>query len=422
MNAKHMTESNQVIVGEMEFERIRIKIIGVGGAGNNAVDRLKLDNLSNVCLAGVNTDGQVLRESPIEEKVMIGGRLTRGLGAGGEMDLGRQAAEEDREKLKSIVDGVDLVFILAGLGGGTGSGSTPVLAEVAVEAGALAIGFVTLPFTIEGARRHKQAEESLVALREVCHAVVTLPNDILLQQVEENATVLEAFALADEWINRGVRSICAMLFETGLINVDFAALQKSFENRGGKTLFGLGHGSGGDYVGKAVNDLMMCPLLQTPEYSRRADSLIVNIIGGPDLTINKVNEIVTIVAEKFGSKENTLIGATIDEGMHESASICVIGTTDIDGRKRYARPGAAHSDFRRSAKVGKPRMNPDSRWEAVHTSKLKGRKMKKSSQEEFDFMSVDVQRGYFDKTERNLYDGEDLDVPTYLRRGVRIKL
>ena len=184
-------------------ESIRLKIIGLGGAGNNAVDRLKLDNLTRVNLAVVNTDSQVLSISPLEEQLLIGRATTRGLGAGGEAEIGRQAAEADRAQLAQLAGGADLIFLLAGLGGGTGSGATPVLAEVAAEAGAVVIAFVTLPFTFEGQRRHRQADESLSRLREICHAVIPLPNDVLLQQMDEDASVLDAFALADQWISRG---------------------------------------------------------------------------------------------------------------------------------------------------------------------------------------------------------------------------
>lgn len=414
-------EAMEPIAERIQDGRINVKVIGLGGAGNNTVDRLKLENLDNICLAVVNTDSQVLAASPNQEKVMVGRTLTRGLGAGGEMGVGRQAAEEDRHQLERMVRGVDLIFLMAGLGGGTGSGCTPVLAEVAEDAGALVIAFVTLPFTLEGARRHRQAEDSLAELRKVCHAVVTLPNDILLQQVEENATVLEAFALADEWVTKGVRSICSMLQQTGLINVDFSTLRRAFEAGGGKTLFGLGSAKGDNYVAKAIESLMLCPLLHTPDYSRRADSLIVNIAGGPDLTMSKVNEIVGVVSEKFGSKENTLIGAAIDGSMAESVSICVVGTTDVNKVHHFAKTGAAHSGLMAVPSPRAASAEATEYFPPVHKSKL-GSRRKDQTQKEFGFMSWEEQRGYFDQSERNLFEGEDLDVPTFLRRGIKIRL
>ena len=310
----------------LDDKHLRIKIIGVGGAGNNAVDRLKLDNLGQVGLAVVNTDTKTLSVSPIQEKLMIGRGLTRGMSAGGEADIGRQAAEADRAMIDKMVDGVDLVFLLAGLGGGTGSGATPIVAEAAATAGAVVVAFVTQPFTREGQRRHKQAEDALVLLRQHCHAVITLPNDVLLQQVDESSTVMEAFAVADEWMSRGVRAIWSMLFQHGLINVDFATLRSAFRFRGGKTLFGLGQAQGEDCVQAALADLDLCPLLHLPEYkyTRKADSLIVNITGGPGLSLSQVNHIMDTVCEKFGSKENTVLGAVIDDDMHGAIRITVI--------------------------------------------------------------------------------------------------
>jgi cell division protein FtsZ len=213
---------------------VAMKVIGIGGAGANSVDRLKMENLERLALTVINTDHQALSSSPVQEKILIGASVTRGLGAGADPELGREAAETDREKLQAAVANCDLVFLVAGMGGGTGSGAAPVLAELASEAGALVIAFVTMPFAFEGGRRLRQAEEGLQALRKVCDAVIPLPNDVLLQEAAENETVLDSFARADEWIGRGVKSIWAMLHRTGLINLDFATLRQAFVARGGK--------------------------------------------------------------------------------------------------------------------------------------------------------------------------------------------
>ena len=419
MASDNLENSPEILDNGNDGESLRIKIIGVGGAGNNAVDRLKLDDLQQVHLAVVNTDSQVLASSPLQDKILIGDAVTRGLSAGGEPDIGRRAAEADLERLEQLVGGVDLVFLLAGLGGGTGSGSTPVLAEAAMKAGALVLAFVTLPFTLEGARRHQQAQDAMTDLRRTCHAVIPLPNDILLQQMDKNASVLDAYALADEWISRGVRAICSMLFDTGLINVDFATLKKSFDNRGGKTLFGLGYGCGEDFENKAVEELLLCPLLHTPEFSRKADSLIVNITGGPDLSMNKVNEIMTLITEKFGSRDNTVMGAVIDENMQGSLSICVIGTTDVNGDK--ARPFGLFTGSR-PVESTVADDTTSAVLESSHTAKGGGKEPPRHSQDVFAFSPEEVQRGYFEKSEQSLYNGEDLDVPTYLRRGIKIKI
>lgn len=413
-----------MIQSSWEDNHTRIKIIGVGGAGTNAVDRLKLDNLDCVNLAVMNTDGQSIGMSPISERILLGRGVTRGLSTGGEADVGRKAAEEDRDLLRKSVEGVDLLFILAGLGGGTGSGAAPVLAEIAAETGALVIAFVTMPFSREGGRRNKQAEDALVALRKNCHAVISLPNDVLLQQIDENATLMEAFGIADEWINQGVRSIWSMIFQTGMINVDFATLKRAFNERGGKTLFGTGYAKGDDYVARALQELEICPLLHLPEnkYIKRPDSLIVNITGGPDLTMSKVNEVMEYVSEKFGNREDLVMGATIDGGMNQSLRITVIGTTALNSKGFGSVPSATSASNRQLEEKSKLSVDRSEELSGRFTDKTPKKGKSKVPQEEFDFDVEALNRGVFEKTAENLYEGEDLDVPTYLRRGIRIQL
>lgn len=418
--------------GLLTDRNIAIKLVGVGGAGSNAVDRLKMENLDRLQLAVINTDYQALASSPVQDKVLIGMSTTRGLGAGGDPELGRVAAETDREKIATVVKDCDLVFLITGMGGGTGSGASPVVAEIAAETGALVIAFVTMPFSFEGGRRLKQAEEGLRALRQACDAVIPLPNDILLQEAADNETVLDSFARADEWIGRGVKSIWAMLFKTGLINLDFATLRQAFQQRGGKTLFGLGEGSGENAVAEALASLKMCPLLHTPEFSRKADRLLVNIMGGADLTLPKVNELMSAITEQFGRESHIIMGAVIDEAMPGRVEVCVLGTSDMGGRalpprrpavKVGAKPAmparpespTAHAPANLTAAEREaPAVSvTTSTDQAVHTAKV--------AQEEFGFGEVES-RGHFEKTDRNLYDGQDLDVPTYLRKGIKISL
>ena len=416
---------------------IAIKLVGVGGAGSNAVDRLKMENLERLQLAVINTDYQALASSPVQDKVLIGMGVTRGLGAGGDPELGREAAEADREKISAVVKDCDLVFLVTGMGGGTGSGASPVVAEIAAETGALVIAFVTMPFSFEGGRRLKQAEEGLRAMRGVCDAVIPLPNDVLLQEAADSETVLDSFARADEWIGRGVKSIWSMLFKTGLINLDFATLRQAFQQRGGKTLFGLGEGRGENATADAVASLKLCPLLHTPEFSRKADRLLVNILGGADLTLPKVNEIMTVIAEQFGRDSHIIMGAVIDEDMAGRVEVCVIGTSDMGGRGMPVRRTVAHG-----ARAKSPLAGNGARAEAVSPStasnalkstmavaepahagsnEAKIVHVQKPAQDEFGFGEVES-RGHFEKTDRNLFDGQDLDVPTYLRRGIKISL
>ncbi|WP_269523737.1 cell division protein FtsZ [Coraliomargarita parva] len=423
------TQTDSLFSQETGTTDLKIKIVGIGGAGTNAVDGLKLDDLGDVRLAAINTDAQALANSPIAEKLVIGRSVTRGLGAGGELEIGKQAAESDREAISRLVSGMDLIILVTGLGGGTGSAAAPVVAEVAARTDALVLAFVTLPFSFEGARRKRIAEESLGELRKMVHGVIPLPNDVLLQEGEEDTTVLNAFAVTDQWIGRGVNSICAMLLKTGLINQDFSSLRSVFQSRGGKTIFGTGMGSGENFVNAALEDLYLCPLLHMGDRPSRLDRILVNVIGGTDLGIAKINEIISQVSKRFGSREDIVFGAVIDEGRSQSVEICILGKAEMEsagaaeeseepelmaGMGQAEAPEALNLATEIASEDEPPR---------VHKSKLrKQRKQPDLNQDEFTFIDMEAQRGYFEKTDRNLYKDEDLDVPTYLRKGIKIKL
>jgi cell division protein FtsZ len=420
---------NELPLEALTDRNVGIKLIGVGGGGSNAVDRLKMENLDRLQLAVINTDFKALGTSPVQDKILIGTSLTRGLSAGGDPELGRKAAEADADKITEIVKGTDLIFLVAGLGGGTGSGATPVVAEIAAESGATVIAFVTLPFTFEGGRRRKQAEEALAELRRVCDAVIPLANDMLLQESTEQTSVLDSFARADEWIGRGVKSIWGMLSRTGLINVDFTALRQVFQHRGGKTLFGLGVGSGENPAQGALDDLKQCPLLHTPEYARKADRLLVNISGGADLSLTKVNELMSALTEEFGREAHVVMGAAIDEALQGRVEICLIGTTDLGSRNFVRRPAPA-APVRKSDRAAAPTatsLAAESNLNvktAVTSPPAKPAAVNKGGvlQEEFGFGNAapSENRGAFDKSDRNLFEGQDLDVPTYLRKGIKV--
>jgi cell division protein FtsZ len=305
-----------------------------------------------------------------------------------------------------------------------------VVAEVAAEAGAVVIAFVTLPFSFEGGRRRKQAEEALAELRRVCDAVIPLSNDMLLQEGSEQTSVLDSFARADEWIGRGVKSIWGMLSRTGLINVDFTALRQVFQQRGGKTLFGLGVGEGENPAQAALDDLKQCPLLHTPEYARKADRLLVNITGGADLSLTKVNELMTAITEEFGREAHVVMGAAIDEGLQGKVEICVIGTTDLGSRnfvRRAPAPAARKPAERASGGTtttseSNTNVKTTVTTDAGHTTKpAPAVDPDKPKQGEFGFQGEPAEnRGSFDKSDRNLFEGQDLDVPTYLRKGIKV--
>ncbi len=417
--------------GSMESQApLRIKVIGVGGGGSNAIDKLKLNALSDVHFAVVNTDIQALSQSLVAEKVQIGRNITFGMGAGGDVETGRKAAEAEKQALEKLVHGCDLIFLVSALGGGTGSGATPYLASLAAASDAMVISFVMMPFTFEAGRKEK-AEAALEGMRKQCDAVLPLSNDLLLQLGgETEATFLDAFSQADEWVSRGIQSICSMLLKTGLINQDFSSLKRIFAEKGGRTLFGIGKATGEHAVEEALEDLFLCPLLQGPEFARRAENLLVHITGGADLTMSKVNQVMSNLTDKFGSRENLVLGAMIDDSLQATLEICVIGTTPLTN-KQYRKPPAAAVSQNRSG-IGNPGRGgtafpddeealPVQEGQPVHESKLETRKNQKPwDQNEFEFLAEEEQRGYFDKTERNCFEGEDLDVPTYLRKGIKI--
>ncbi len=402
----------------------RIKVIGVGGAGNNTVDRIRLEMevMNGLELCCVNTDMRTLADSPVGDQHLLGRNLTRGLGCGGDPQLGRNAARSDSESITRMVEGYELIFLVSSLGGGTGAGASPIIAQIARKCGCLIIAFVNMPFTFEGERRFKQANQSLKELREVCDAVIPLPNDVLLQEEAAQESVLHAFSKADEWITRGVRSIWAMLSKPGLINLDFSSLREVFNVHGGKTLFGVGSASGPDFMRDALNDLMHCPLLHVPDFSKMADNLLVNIVGGTDLSMAQVEQVMAYITEQFGSRASTTLGAVIDEGKQQSIEICVIGTTDLGGLRplRTNRPASSVPAKDRTGLV------LDSASSGLNTS-AGGRNPDRldpstSVQQDLGIEVSDGNRGYFEETGPNELGGQDLDVPTYLRRGIRVVL
>lgn len=411
---------------------LKLRLIGVGGGGSNAVDRLRAENLSGLTISVVNTDQRALQACEVEDKLLIGTGLTRGLGAGGDPELGRDAAEADRARIAALVKETDVVFLVSALGGGTGSGASPLVAELAAEAGALVIAFVTIPFSFEGGRRLKQAEESLRTLRPWCDAVIPLPNDLLLQEAAEQETMLASFARADAWIGRGVRAVWGILAHTGIINLDFSALRQTFRSRGGKTLFGFGEGQGDAAVAGAMESLRLCPLLQTPELSRKADRLLVNLTGGTDLTLPRVNEVMTAIADQFGRDCHISMGTVVDPAMTGRLQITVIGSCEVGGRALPPRrPATGRTSKVESAPAATP-MRPTAESPAAAEPEKPKAKSKAGAfgkatepaaapvdQNEFGFGEVES-RGHFEKTDRNLFDGQDLDVPTYLRKGIKV--
>ena len=300
-----------------------IKVIGVGGGGNNAVNRMITASLQGVDFVTVNTDSQALQLSRAGNKVQIGLKITKGLGAGANPEIGAKAAEESREELAKVLKGADLVFVTAGMGGGTGTGGAPIVAEVAKEMGALTVGVVTRPFTFEGRKRAMQAEKGIEELKSKVDTLITIPNDRLLQVANKDTTMHEAFSIADDVLRQGVQGISDLIAVPGLINLDFADV-KTIMTNAGSALMGIGEATGKNRAVDAASKAISSPLLETS--IEGAKSVLLNITGGINLTLFEVNEAAGIIAEAVDPDANIIFGAVIDETLKEAIRVTVIAT------------------------------------------------------------------------------------------------
>ena len=301
-----------------------IKVIGVGGGGGNAVTRMIEAKVEGVEFLVANTDLQVLARSLSPIKLQIGAKLTKGLGAGANPDIGRQAAIDDTEKIIEVLEGADMVFITAGLGGGTGTGAAPIIASLATELGALTVAVVTKPFAFEGRRRMLQADRGLAELRECVDTVITIPNERLLHTVERNTSLQDSFRVADDVLRQAVQGISDLITVPGLINLDFADVKTIMQGMG-IALMGTGAAHGDNRAVEATQRAIASPLLEEASIEG-AKGILVNITGGPDLTLHEVNEASTIIREAADDEANIIFGAVIDERMTNHMKITVIAT------------------------------------------------------------------------------------------------
>ncbi len=300
-----------------------IKVIGVGGGGNNAVNRMIQAGLKGVHFIAVNTDAQALNLSLAEHKIQIGAKLTKGLGAGADPEIGQKAAEESREELTQALRGADMVFVTAGMGGGTGTGGAPVVAQVAKEIGALTVGVVTRPFTFEGRKRANQAEKGIQELKAKVDTLITIPNDRLLQVVDKSTSINEAFRIADDVLRQGVQGISDLIAVPGLINLDFADV-KTIMTETGSALMGIGSARGENRAAEAARIAISSPLLETS--IEGAKGVLLNITGGPDLGLFEVNEAAEIISQAADPEANIIFGAVIDEELEDEVRVTVIAT------------------------------------------------------------------------------------------------
>jgi cell division protein FtsZ len=308
----------------MPSSAAKIKVIGVGGGGGNAVNRMIASEVSGVEFWCVNTDSQALVLSNAPKRLQVGQKLTRGLGAGGNPAIGQKAAEESRDEVANALNHADLVFITAGMGGGTGTGAAPIVAEVAKEMGALTVGIVTRPFTFEGRRRTSQAEEGIAALQSRVDTLIVIPNDKLLSVISEQMPVQEAFRVADDILRQGVQGISDIITIPGLVNVDFADVRAIMADAG-SALMGIGVGSGKSRAREAAMQAISSPLLEASSIEG-ARGVVFNITGGTDMTLHEVNAAAETIYEVVDPNANIIFGAVIDERLQGEIKITVIAT------------------------------------------------------------------------------------------------
>ena len=301
----------------------RIKVVGVGGGGSNAVNRMIEEGIQGVEFIAINTDAQALLLSKALIRVRLGDKLTRGLGAGGDPEIGLKAAEESADDLYNVMKGSDMVFVTAGMGGGTGTGAAPIVAQIAKECGALAIGVVTRPFTFEGVRRTQASEAGIARFKEQVHTLIAIPNDRLLQIVDKRASLQEAFRIADDVLHQGIQGISELITIPGLINLDFADV-RTIMSEGGAALMAVGTGSGEERARQAAEQAISSQLLDITIDGARG--VLFTVTGGPSLTLFEVNQAAAIIRETAHPDVNMIFGAVIDPSMGDEIRITVIAT------------------------------------------------------------------------------------------------
>jgi len=322
-----------------EFDAIEqvadIKVIGVGGGGSNAINRMINAGITGVEFIATNTDAQALALSNAKLKIQIGDKLTKGLGAGANAQIGMKAAEEDRDKIAEVLDGSDMVFVTAGMGGGTGTGGAPIVAEIAKSSNALTVAVVTKPFTFEGRRRMLQAEEGIKNLKSKVDTIIIIPNDRLLQVVDQHTSIIDAFKIADDILRQGVQGISDLITVPGLVNLDFADV-RTIMTDAGTAMMGIGIGTGENRAVSAAESAISSPLLETRIEGARG--VLINITGGPDLSLYEINKACEIIYNNSSPEANIIFGAVINEDMKDEVRVTVIATGFNEEEKVAPKP------------------------------------------------------------------------------------
>ena len=391
-----------------------IRVIGVGGGGSNAVNRMIRAELMGVEFIAVNTDAQALLQSDAPNKIRIGDKITRGLGAGGDPSIGQRAAEEDSEKIADALRDSDMVFITAGMGGGTGSGAAPVIAEIARDMGALTIGVVTKPFSWEGARRRLNAEKSAELLRDKVDTLITIPNDRLKEVVTEETSIVDACRVVDDVLRQGVQGISDLITVPGLINLDFADVRAVMRSAG-SALMGIGRASGSDRAAEAAREAISSPLLEVSISG--AQGILFNVTGGPNLGLFEIDEAAEIIKEMADPEANIIFGTVIDERMGEDLQITVIATGFDSSRQATYLTAAAEEGVDAGVQAGLD--NRDFMQELARQRTAAGDQAATEGESEArQAVAVPVSTGEaVPAGEPRATKEEDLDIPAFLRRS-----
>jgi cell division protein FtsZ len=400
-----------------------IKVIGVGGGGSNAVNRMIRAEMMGVEFIAVNTDAQALLQSDAPHKIRIGDKLTRGLGAGADPGVGQRAAEEDSEKIYEALKDADMIFITAGMGGGTGSGAAPVIAEIAKDLGALTVGVITKPFSFEGVRRKLVAEQYSEGLKEKVDTLITIPNDRLREVVDKKTSILDAFRVVDDVLRQGVQGISDLITVPGLINLDFADV-KTIMRDAGSSMMGIGIGTGEQRAVEAARAAVMSPLLEVNIQGARG--ILFNVTGGSDLGLFEVNEAAEVIKEAADPEANIIFGTVIDDRMRDEVKVTVIATGFDANRKTKAagRHGAAEAasgidaslDERSReilAEIERERAERQSLEDQLGTPSPFARQAEPTAETRVTERQAVPVRPAID---RPSYGETDLDIPSFLRR------
>ncbi len=410
---------------------LSIKVFGVGGAGGNAVSHMAQAGFDGVTFVAMNTDAKALAGVQGAHQLALGTQLTRGLGTGGDPDRGQAAAEEDLGKLKELCTGADMVFIAAGLGGGTGTGASPVLARAAKEAGALVLAFVTLPFECEGTRRQRQAQLGLEQLKAAADGVICLPNQRVFKLIDEKTSLLETFNITNELLAQGVRGIWRMLTRTGHINIDFADLCAVVRGRHAESSFATAEAMGENRARDVVEKLFASPLLDGGQMLNEADTVLVSLLGGANLTMAEINRIMEQINRQC-ENAHVILGAAIDDACGDHLSVTLVASrrnrpaplplpADADDETQFlsvSRTPRPASRFVPPPPPTTPEQTGQLLTQQAGASSRQRRRAAKLRQAQLPLEIIS--KGRFEKSEPTIHKGEDLDVPTYIRRGVAL--